>query len=88
MNRVPGFVILLVFVKLFHGISNTIYSRMYRYSTKKVLISLLVLSKVGHKISVPFGPIQNFKISDLTMAKVEKVNIAVTKFYGAINLSI
>jgi hypothetical protein len=40
--------------------------------------SLLVLSKVDHKISASFGLIQNFEISDLTMAKVKKVNIAVT----------
>jgi len=37
---------------------------------------LLVLSKVYHKISVSFALVQNFKISDLAMAKVEKVNIA------------
>jgi hypothetical protein len=37
-----------------------------------------VLSKFDHKILVSFGLIQNFQISDLAMAKVEKVNIAVT----------
>ncbi len=39
---------------------------------------LLVLSQVNHKILVLFGLIQNFEISDLAMAKVEKVIIAVT----------
>jgi hypothetical protein len=37
-----------------------------------------MLSKVYGKISVSFGLVQNFEISDLAMAKVEKVNIAVT----------
>jgi hypothetical protein len=37
-----------------------------------------VLLKVDFEISVSFGPISNFKISDLAMAKVKKVNIAVT----------
>jgi hypothetical protein len=37
-----------------------------------------MLSKVYHEISVSFGPIQNLEISDLAMAKVEKVYIAVT----------
>jgi hypothetical protein len=37
-----------------------------------------VLSKVDHKIAVSFGLIWNFEISDLAMAKVKKVNIAVT----------
>jgi hypothetical protein len=41
-------------------------------------LSLSVLSKVDRKISVSFVLIQNFKISDSAMAKVEKVNIAVT----------
>jgi hypothetical protein len=40
--------------------------------------SLLVLSKVDHKISASFRLIRNFEISDLAMAKVKKVNIAVT----------
>jgi hypothetical protein len=40
--------------------------------------SLLVLSKVDLKISASFRLIQNFEISDLAMAKVKKVNIAVT----------
>jgi hypothetical protein len=38
---------------------------------------LLVLSRVNHKILVLFGLIQNFEISDLAMAKLEKVIIAV-----------
>jgi hypothetical protein len=37
-----------------------------------------VFSKVYCKISVSFGLIQNIKISDLAMAKVEKVKIRVT----------
>jgi hypothetical protein len=40
----------------------------------------LLLSKVDRKISVSIGLIQNFEILDFAMAKVEKVNIAVT--YG------
>jgi hypothetical protein len=39
-------------------------------------VSLLVLSKIYHKILVSFEKVQNFKILDLVMAKVEKVNIA------------
>ncbi len=38
---------------------------------------LSMLSKVYRLISVSFGLVQNFEISDLAMAKVEKVNIAV-----------
>jgi hypothetical protein len=41
--------------------------------------SLLVLSKVYHKIWVSFGLIQKFKNLDVAMVKVEKVNIAVTQ---------
>jgi hypothetical protein len=41
-------------------------------------LSLSVLSKVDCKISVLIGLIQNFEISDLVMAKVKKLNIAVT----------
>jgi hypothetical protein len=37
-----------------------------------------VLLKVGSKILVSYELIQNFKISDLAIAKVEKVNTAVT----------
>jgi hypothetical protein len=37
-----------------------------------------VLLKVDCKISVSFGRIQNFKVSNLAMAKVKKANIAVT----------
>jgi hypothetical protein len=37
-----------------------------------------VLSKVDLKILVSFGLIQNFEILDLVIAKVKKVNIAVT----------
>jgi hypothetical protein len=36
-----------------------------------------MISKVYYEISVPFGPIQNLEISDLAMAKVEKVNTAI-----------
>jgi hypothetical protein len=36
-----------------------------------------MLSKVYRLISVSFGLVQNFEISDLAMAKIEKVNIAV-----------
>ncbi len=39
-------------------------------------MSLLVLSKVYHKISVSFEMVQNFEISELAMAKFEKVIIA------------
>jgi len=39
-----------------------------------------VLSKVDCKILVSFGQIQNFEVSNLAMAKVKKVNIAVAKF--------
>jgi hypothetical protein len=39
---------------------------------------LSVLSKVERKISVSFKPIQNFKILDLAMVKVKKINITVT----------
>jgi hypothetical protein len=39
------------------------------------LVSLSVLLKVYHKNSVSFETVQNFEISDLAMAKVEKVNI-------------
>jgi hypothetical protein len=41
-----------------------------------LLVSLLVLSKVIHKILVSFEMVQNFENSDLAMLKVEKVNIA------------
>jgi hypothetical protein len=37
-----------------------------------------VLSKVDCKILVSFEQIQNFEVSNLAMAKVKKVNIAVT----------
>jgi hypothetical protein len=37
-----------------------------------------VFSKLDCKILVSFGQIQSFEISDLVMAKVEKVNITVT----------
>jgi hypothetical protein len=39
-----------------------------------------VFSKVGRKILVSFRLIQNFKILDLAMVKVKKVNIAATYF--------
>jgi hypothetical protein len=42
------------------------------------LFSLSTISKVYCKILVLLWLIQNFKISDLAMAKVEKINIAVT----------
>jgi hypothetical protein len=38
---------------------------------------LLVLSKDDCKIWVSFEQIQNYKVSNLTMAKVKKVNITV-----------
>jgi hypothetical protein len=44
---------------------------------------LPVLSKVDRKISVYFGAIQNFEILDLAMAKVEKLNYAVTYLLGS-----
>jgi hypothetical protein len=37
-----------------------------------------VIFKVDRKISVSFGLIQNFEVSNLAMAKVKKVNIADT----------
>jgi hypothetical protein len=37
-----------------------------------------VLSKFDCKISVLFRQIQNFEVSNLAMAKVKKINIAVT----------
>jgi hypothetical protein len=42
------------------------------------LVWLLVLSKVECKISVSFEQIKNFKVLNLGMAKVKKLNIAVT----------
>jgi len=36
-----------------------------------------VLSKVDCKILSSFGQIQNFEVSNLAMAKVKKVNIAI-----------
>jgi hypothetical protein len=42
------------------------------------MLSLSVLSKIDRKISVSFGLIQNFEISDLAMAKVKKMSIVVT----------
>jgi hypothetical protein len=36
-----------------------------------------MLSKVHHEISVSFAPVQSFEISDLAVAKNEKINIAV-----------
>ncbi len=41
-------------------------------------VSLSVLSKVDCKFLVSFEQIQNFKVSSLAMAKVKKVNMAVT----------
>jgi hypothetical protein len=37
-----------------------------------------VLLNDDWKISAPFGLIENLKISDLVMAKFEKVNITIT----------
>ncbi len=48
-------------------------------------LSLLVFSKVDCKISVLSEQIQNFRLGD---AKVEKVNIAVTQNICTVNLSI
>ena len=42
------------------------------------LVSLLVLLKDDCKILVLFEQIQNFEVLNLAMAKVKKVNIAVT----------
>jgi hypothetical protein len=47
-----------------------------------------VLSKVDHKISVLFGLIQNFEILDLEMAKVKKVDTAVTSSHITMNVPI
>ncbi len=44
-------------------------------------VSLSVLSKDDCKISVSFEHIQNFKVLDFLMAKVKKVNIAVTYYW-------
>jgi len=41
-------------------------------------ILLLVLSKVHCKILIWFKQIRNFRVSNLAMVKVKKVNIAVT----------
>jgi hypothetical protein len=41
-----------------------------------LLLSISVLLKVERKISVLFRLILNFKVSNLAMAKVKKVNIA------------
>ncbi len=41
-------------------------------------VLLLVLSKDDSKILVSFIQIQNFEVSNLAMAKVQKVNMAVT----------
>jgi hypothetical protein len=43
-------------------------------------VLLLVLSKDDSKISVSFIQTQNFEVSNLAMAKVQKVNIAFTYF--------
>jgi hypothetical protein len=43
-----------------------------------LFLFLSVLSKVDHIISVSFGLIQNFEVSNLAMAKVKKVNITDT----------
>ncbi len=48
--------------------------------TPTLLLSLSMLLKVDRKISVSFRLVGNFKVSDLAMAKVEKVYIAVTYF--------
>jgi hypothetical protein len=42
------------------------------------LVLLSVLSKDDSEISVLFKQIQNFEVLNLAMAKVQKVNIAVT----------
>jgi hypothetical protein len=42
------------------------------------LVSLLVLSKDDCKILVLFDQIRNFKVSNLAMAEVKKVNNAFT----------
>ncbi len=46
-----------------------------RYILLPFSVSVLVLSKVYHKISFYFKMVQNFKLFDLAMLKVEKVNI-------------
>ncbi len=51
------------------------------------MLSLSVLSKDGCKISVSFKQIQNFKVSHFSMAKVKKVNNAVTyKIVGMVSV--
>jgi hypothetical protein len=49
------------------------------------LVLLSVLPKVGCKISVSFEQIQNFKVLNLGMAKVKKLNIAVTLILPLVN---
>jgi hypothetical protein len=46
--------------------------------TPTLLLSLSMLLKVDRKISVSFRLVGNFKVLDLAMAKVKKVNFAVT----------
>jgi hypothetical protein len=59
----------------------TVFHVMDKIQLQYILITfsfIFVLSKVYHKILVSFKMVQNFEISDLVMAKVEKVNIAYT----------
>jgi hypothetical protein len=48
----------------------------------RLLVLLLVLSKDDCKILVSFELIQNLKVLYFSMAKVKKVNIAVTYWIG------
>jgi len=48
------------------------------YKVLRLLVLLLVLSKEDFKISVSSVQIQNFKDSNLALARVQKVNIAIT----------
>jgi len=47
-------------------------------STLLTFVSVLVLLEDDCKILVSFGQIQNLEVSNLLMAKLKKVNIAVT----------
>ncbi len=50
----------------------------YREVSKYFIDFQLVLSKDDSKVLVSFIQIRNFEVSNLGMAKVQKVNIAVT----------
>jgi hypothetical protein len=71
----------------FHEIS-VVYSRLsWSFEVLcRLSLSLLVLSKDDCKILASFKQIQNFKVSHFSMAKVTKVNIAVTYLFKIICL--